>query len=374
MTTPIFPFVHVRGSWGEMGRDVGRMFAPLIERHVDAWTEHVVQESGARREAVEAAAARFGPAIERHAPFLWEELDGLAGGSGLPVSRLMVLQARAEVLRALKSAPAPADSLECTTFAVGGARTGGAVLFGQNIDLVPFLEPFGVVVRQAPSAAPAALLFTTAGLLGHNGLNEAGVGVCANFIDDPAGWGDGLPRYLLSRLALRADSAAGALAAVLAPPRAASRNMLFADVGGTFLDAELLRTRHAVLHGTEGLLVHANHVESPELEGVAAPTENSRCRRARLTELLEKAPGAVTVEYVRQCYRDHAGAPHSLCAHPFPGRHVSTVASMIGDLTARELHLTRGAPCRARYATYTLATCADGAVSVSVRDTFIPAA
>jgi len=51
---------------------------------------------------------------------------------------------------------------------------------------VPFVEQFGVVVRQQPREAPAALLYTTAGLLGHNGMNEAGVGVCANFIDDPA--------------------------------------------------------------------------------------------------------------------------------------------------------------------------------------------
>jgi isopenicillin-N N-acyltransferase-like protein len=223
-----------------------------------------------------------------------------------------------------------------------------------------------------PKESPAALLYTTAGLLGHNGINEAGVGVCANFIDDPAGWGEGLPRYLLSRLALREESAEAARVAALAPPRAASRNLLIADDRGTLLDVEALRERAAVIHGVDGLLVHANHLEAPEFQGYAQPAENSLRRRERLEELLREAKPPVTVADIQGFYRDHTHAPHSLCAHPFPGRDLETVASVIGDLTTREMHATRGAPCRAPYATYTLATCRSGALSVTIRDAYRP--
>jgi hypothetical protein len=41
MTPDIMPFVHVEGTWGEMGAGVGRMFAPLIERHVDVHANHL---------------------------------------------------------------------------------------------------------------------------------------------------------------------------------------------------------------------------------------------------------------------------------------------------------------------------------------------
>jgi isopenicillin-N N-acyltransferase-like protein len=258
---------------------------------------------------------------------------------------------------------------------VTGARSaGGATLIGQNVDLVPFVEEFGVVVRQYPKDSPAALLYTSAGLLGHNGLNEAGVGVCANFVDDPDGWGEGLPRYLLSRLALREASAEAACAAALAPPRAASRNLLIADDRGTILDLEALRRRAAVLRARDGLLVHANHLEAAEFQGCERPSENSLARRARLTALLEGAAAPVTVADIQGFYRDHDGAPHSLCAHPFPGRNLQTVASVIADLTGRELHAAKGPPCRAPYATYTLATCQTGALSVTVRDPFPAAA
>jgi len=370
MTPSILPFVHAQGSWGEIGRQVGRMLAPAIERHVEAWTRHVVSETGCARDAVEAAAAPFAAPIREHAPFLWEELEGMSKGSGVPLSRLLILQARAEVMRVNKSAPPP---LECTTFAISRRRAGGGTLFGQNVDLVPLVESFGVVVRHVPKDAPAALLYTTAGLLGHNGLNEAGVGVCANFIDDPAGWGEGLPRYLLSRLALREESAEAARDAALTPPRAASRNLLIADDRGTLLDVEALCREAAVLRDVDGLLVHANHLEAPEFKGYETPKENSLRRRERLQELFETAMTPVTVADVQGFYRDHANAPHSVCAHPFPGRNLQTVVSVIGDLTSRELHATKGAPCGAPYATYTLATCRTGALSVTVRDGYAPA-
>lgn len=363
----ILPFVHARGSWGEMGRTVGTMFAPLIADHVEAWRRHIQRESGATRPAMLDTATRFRAPIEAHAPFLWEELDGLSRGSGVPIGDLLLLQARAEVLRALTT-PGP-PSPECTTFAAGGRRTvDGRVLFGQNVDLVPFVEEYGIVVRQHPREAPATVLYTSAGLLGHNGLNEAGVGICANFVNDPSGWGDGVPRYLLSRLALREESADAALAAALAPPRAASRNLLIADRGGTFIDAECLRTTAGLIRGADDMLVHANHLEAPELASLEAPTENSLRRRKRLQELIESATGPLTVAHMRAFYRDHADHPHSLCAHPFEGRNVQTVASVIGDLEACELHVAKGAPCRAPYATYTLATCLTGAISVTVEE------
>src|SRR5262245_42407747 len=144
----IFPFVHAQGSWGDIGLTVGSMFAPLIADHAEAWIRHTAAETGAARPAVLEAAAAFRAPIETHAPFLWEELDGMARGSGVSTGELLLLQARAEVLRSLRKRPAP-PTPECTTFAVGGRRTvRGGVLFGHNVDLAPFVEAFGIIVRQ----------------------------------------------------------------------------------------------------------------------------------------------------------------------------------------------------------------------------------
>ncbi|ETX09212.1 C45 family autoproteolytic acyltransferase/hydolase [Candidatus Entotheonella palauensis] len=370
MSAAILPFVHARGSWGDIGYQIGQMTAPLIRRHIDAWLQHVIDSTGSSRDAAIAAAAPFAAPIQAHAPFLWEELEGMTRGSDTPIAELLMLQARAEVMRAQQEALAPEAVLECTSFAVGASRTAGeSVFFGQNVDLVPFIEAFGVVIRQYPNDAPATLLYTSAGLLGHNGLNEAGVGVCANFIDDPKGWRDGFPRYLLSRLALRQDTAETALEAVFVPPRAASRNLLLADVQGTLINAELLIEEAGFLRAEDDVLVHANHLEADVFEGLETPSENSLCRRQRLQALLDGAPSPLTVTDLQHMYRDHANAPHSLCAHPYEGRNLQTVVSVIGNLTERKLYAAKGSPCRAPYATYTLATCQQGALSVQVEDT-----
>jgi len=372
----ILPFVHASGSPGQIGRDVGTMLAPAVARHVAAWVEHIGHETGASPAAIRETARLFAGPIRTHAPFLWEELEGLAQGARVPIDDLLLLQARAEVLRAHRTARPTPPALECTTFAVGGRRTSnGGVFFGQNVDLVPFVESFGVIIRQHPTDAPATLLYTTAGLLGHNGLNEAGVGVCANFIDDPSGWGDGLPRYLLSRLALRRETADDAVKAMLDVPRAASRNVLVADARGTFLDAELLRTESAVLTGADDLLVHANHLEAPAFQGCETPSVNSLCRRARLPQLFEDrgadaadAPGPLGAADFRRFYLDHENTLLSLCPHPFVSLNIQTVVSVIGDLGARTLDVARGTPCRNCYATYSLATCREGALSVTMAE------
>ena len=166
------------------------------------------------------------------------------------------------------------------------------------------------------------------------------------------------------------DRAEAALKAALGPPRAASRNLLIADGGGTFIDAECLRDRVGVIHGADDLLVHANHLEAPSLCGLETPSENSLCRRRRLEELITGETRPLTPARIGEFYRDHGNHPHSLCAHPFPGRDVKTVASVIGDLAAHELHAAMGSPCQAPYATYTLATCRTGALSVTVRDPY----
>jgi len=98
---------------------------------------------------------------------------------------------------------------------------------------------------------------------------------------------------------------------------------------------------------------------------------HSLCRRQRLQALIEGTGAPLTVADICAFYRDHADPPHSLCAHPFEARNVKTVASIIGDLDACEPHVAKGSPCQVPYATYTLATCQTGALSVTVADPFL---
>ena len=346
------PRVTARGSWGNIGYTLGKQLAPLIRNHLNAWLDHVVNETGCDRDDAVQSADVFAEPVQTYAPCLWEELDGMARGSGLSVVELLVLQARTEVLRLQQKDPSVANG-ECTTFAVGQSRTvGGHVLFGHNVDLPVLLEPFGVIVQHEPDDAPATLMYTAAGLLGQNGLNDAGVGVCANFIEDPAGWGIGFPRYLLSRLALRGETAQEAMCNVTAPARAASRNLLIADRSGDLLSLELLIQDFAVLQKHNDLLIHTNHLEAEQFAGLDTPEEDSVVRRERMQQLFDSCEQPVSAETLESFFRDHHNGLNSLCVHTHAESYWQTIVSVIGNLSTNTLHVAKGTPCRFPYESY----------------------
>ena len=131
----------------------------------------------------------------------------------------------------------------------------------------------------------------------------------------------------------REQTAEAALAAALRPPRAASRNLLLSPIAAARSSTpSVSATTVGVIRGADDMLVHANHLEATELRALETPSENSALVARRLGTLIEGATGPLTVAQIRTFYRDHADHPHSLCAHPFEGRNVKTVASVIGDL------------------------------------------
>jgi hypothetical protein len=176
------------------------------------------------------AALLYQPYIERYAPFLDEEIQGIAKGAGLSLEEAYFLQLRAEIT----SPGCPVLHLdidnECTTFAIlSDATTDHFPIGGQNADLPEFYREIGVVVEIVPNDCPAVLMLTPAGQVSYIGMNDRGLCTFANSLncDD---WGLGFPRYLLTRLALTQDSVEDAFTLLQKIERASSRNILMFDV------------------------------------------------------------------------------------------------------------------------------------------------
>ena len=371
----ILPFVHAQGSWGEIGHTVGSMLAPLIADHVRGVDAPRRRGDGRRAPRAVHRGGRAVPRADRGARAVSVGGDRGHGARrrASPLEDLLLLQARAEVLRALKTSRVGAErpSARPSRWAAGARRV-AACSSARTSTSRPFVEEFGVIVRQYPKGAPACLLYTSAGLVGHNGLNEAGVGICANFVNDPSGWGEGLPRYLLSRLALREASAEAALAAALRPPRAASRNLLHRrSPRAPSSTRSASGRRSGVIRGADDMLVHANHLEA------RGPLRARDAER----ELAPPPPAAAGADRGRRRAAHRGADPHLLsrprrCARTASAPTPSTGATSrpwprsSATSTRGELHVAKGSPCRAPYATYTLATCQTGALSVTVADPF----
>ena len=105
---------------------------------------------------------------------------------------------------------------------VGTASASGATVAGQNADLPAMYRDRLVLVRRQPSdGQPHLATLTPAGQIGYHRMNEAGVAVFANFLYS-GGWRVGVPRYLLTRIALGERSRGAALEAIEQTTRAIS--------------------------------------------------------------------------------------------------------------------------------------------------------
>lgn len=351
-----FPFYRLAGAHRAIGRQFGEACGDLIARHRDLALARLGKNKGLTPASALAAAARYRGYVLDHAPFLDEEVQGVAEGAHIPLAEAYLLQLRAEV--AAPTAPAPAPRLadpadrgdECTTFAIlAGATRDGVPLVGQNADLPAFYREIGVTLEIVADDAPAVLMLTPAGQVSYIGINERGLGVFANFLTCD-GWRLGFPRYFLSRLALTRDSVEGAITAVRAVPRASSRNLIMLDGHGVAADLETTPTRDARLDPEHDLLAHANHYVAESLRDEervsAAYLPNTQTRLARMRELLAANRGQLDAARMQEILRDRATYPDTLCRAPGDAADSDTItfASVIATPTVGAMWVAVGPP------------------------------
>lgn len=348
-----FPFYSLSGTHREIGRQFGAATAETVQRHRDLAMARLGARSGITPQQALAAAMRYRPFVVAHAPFLDEEIQGVAEGAGLSLPEAYLLQLRAELASTPQHPTAGESGDECTTYAIlPEATSDGSPLVGQNADLPAFYAEIGVMVEIVSNDAPRVLMLTPAGQVSYIGINERGLGVFANFLTCD-GWRLGFPRYLFSRLALTYETVDAAIAAVSALPRASSRNLIMLDTAGTqgtAADLETTPTRAARLDAEQGLLVHANHYVASSLadeeRSPAKHVANSRIRQERMEALLRERHGRLNAEAMQVILRDRASHPDTLCREPGddPDSDIITFASVIAEPGRGQMWVAVGPP------------------------------
>ena len=294
-------------------------------------------------------------AARRHVPEPFEELRGLADGSGLPLRELQVLNLRSELEAAQRT---PLDRAGCSTIVAAG---GDDLLLAHNEDGDTANEGLMYLVQARPRSGVGFLALGYPGVVLGNApaINDRGLAMITNFIGTLA-WRPGVPRYLLDRWALEAHSIDDALARVLHPERAYSFHHVLAAM-------ERGRPRAVAVEATPGrsqvrelreLYVHTNHLlleqlrSEPQMDEYVA--KSSRPRHATLTEALQGVadPGILEVDDLATLLSSHAGRPFSPCRHPEGEVRGATLACAVFDLPRRRMRLYPGNPCRGGWAEY----------------------
>lgn len=323
--------IEARGGPRERGLAIGRALGGEIAGHVAALKSSLPAWVGAPDDYLAQLLAEtdFKTAIRQHTPDLLAELEATAEGAGVAADAVYALQLLDEEWAYRVRRAAARSPEKCSSLAIVGAD--GPTWIAQNMDLGDYTDGFQALLSVDDGAAPTALVFSTAGMLGLMGVNAAGVGICVNSLPQLPSGPQGLPVAFVLRRLLQARSADEACDLVQALPHAANQHYVIAGPGQA-------RSFEASAAGVveyrpadPARVLHTNHplTDAPANPEPPAKRENSVVRLASLQARLGAGPvGRAEIEAALSSCDDER---HPVCRTG--GAAGFTCGSMISALT-----------------------------------------
>lgn len=355
----VLSLVHARGRHGDVGFQIGADRADQVQHMVDTY-RRLFREAGDLLNVDDWAhavrlARTYQPFIEAALPQYVEEMQGLADGAGVRFDDILVLNS-------LEAITSDRLVLGCTSLAVSSMATAdGSVLAAHNEDWYPADIDDVYLVRAEPEGEPPFLAITYGGLLPNIGLNAAGIAQCCDTVY-PNDVRLGIPRILVSRAVLAAETVDQAITAALHPQRAAGYNHLLISADGQICNLEASATDFDRVPAVRGTAAHTNHYLSERMRVIEQDLgrgAQSRARLARAQAGLASLQGGADPEGLVGILTDHDGEPHSICCHaeevPSLLDRQRTIASIVMNVSEGTLLAAWGNPCQADFAEYRLA-------------------
>lgn len=219
------PILDLTGDARARGRQHGEAARDLIARHIDLWRRETEKQTGLPHRTARdrlLGGTQFPAAIQRWTPHLWQELQGIAEGSGQAFADVFALNLTDEQWWFFAEEKAEA----CTSFAYRDEK--GAIRSGQNLDITAWMDGLQVVLRyEGPEAR--GLVATLAGTIGMTGINSHGASICCNTLLQLPHRADGLPALCAIRGFLDQSDLASGEAFLRRVPHASGLHYLVAD-------------------------------------------------------------------------------------------------------------------------------------------------
>jgi isopenicillin-N N-acyltransferase-like protein len=263
----------------------------------------------------------FVSAIEKWTPDLLDEVRGLADGCGLSFETMLAFQLLDELW-------ASGDVVfeHCTAIGFPATAQEPAYL-GQTLDVETFRDGFQVILHITDASSETqALVPSVAGLIGFNGINNRGVGLCVNALLPLNSHTDGLPVACVVRGVLSCPSAQQARDFLQRIPHACGQNYLVGGPDGVF-DLECSANQVAEYRPDEwkGAVWHANMPlanddYTPDFRAALDKQESSPSAQSSETRFqaverrLEQAPIETRLEFLRQTLASRDSVQYPVCS------------------------------------------------------------
>jgi isopenicillin-N N-acyltransferase-like protein len=335
---------------GEALRDPIREF---FERAVEIHSQNIRVK--AAKEDLLAFCRRNLAALKTYSPTLFEEMEGIAEGANRPFDEILFLNSFLELedLRppALGGALLGKPLWGCTTFNVLPEGSGSDDVFlAQTYDMEPYYENYNVILKIVRPKGKE-IVYTVAGVLGLNGLNDRGLGLVINKLVAK----DARPGVLypfIVRSALLQDRLGDAFGSIVFASRASGMNYQLASQDGLGFCLELTAGNYSILP-FDGAIAHTNHYLADLNRPFETPNwlshGGSYVRLKAATRFLKRNYGKIDETALMDALRDHTNYPKSVCAHKLPEEPettaCATVMAVIFNIRPGQAFFRSGNPC-----------------------------
>jgi len=321
---PAQRLIELKGDARTRGRQLGEKTAAVLREilatQFEGWPAARIQQRQAR-------AKQQLSFIKDHAPRTLEEMLGLAEGAGLDFDAVLLRATGYDAALFEQSASA------CTAFVATGAATANGQLIGaQNNDEGAADGRGDFVALHLPSDdEPTAVIYSHPGVPAYMGMNDRGLCLLWNYIDNGER-GDGLTTCVLIRELLRRASVSDALDFLRRTPRAVPNHFFLADPAEGLASVEYSSSWVSIRRSRDWL-VHANHIVNDDAMSPRdrQPDMNcSRCKHDRMTQLVLAAHGRIDPHAAQRILRDRQGPPNAILVRPEDnGGAWASVASLV---------------------------------------------
>ncbi len=326
-----FPEITISGTPDERGNAHGEALSSEIEATIEYYAT-IFKKSSAE---IFDRAKHFRSVIHEYNPAYCAEIDGIAAGAKIREPLwIYALNSRSEIL----ALDVSVNANECTALCFQPTA-----LLGQNWDWGGRLENLAILMQIKISEDHTIQMLTEPGIIGKIGLNSQGIGTCLNIlmINKPL---DGVPIHLVLRSILESHTLEEAKMAIQKSGQGKASNIMFGDQEGNFNYVEFAGDESFMSHSREKFLIHTNHYMARPINPDDGDFRNSY-QRFRVANEKVSTLSNFTIDEMKAILTDRSDREHPIwCAYEPDDdlQDVGTVATIVMDLKARQLHIRKG--------------------------------
>jgi len=373
-TLPADHFLVLDGEPRQRGFKHGTVFRSLIREHVRRWKNSI--QSGRDINPEEyiqqlLSETHFEETAERWTPDVLEEVRGIAEGAKIDFSTILALQLMDEEWwwgfeKMLGKSISMPDA--CSGFGVN-EPSGRPVIIGQNMDLPGYFDGLQVLLHiRQPETDHQELVFSAAGLIALNGMNNRGIGVCCNVLFQLNHSPEGLPVAFVLRGILSQSDYLAALTFIRNIQHASGQNYILG--GPDYVSSiECSANRVVPLESGKGIRIcHTNHPlvsddlrfpgnTSNRLPGeIRTSLQNNQENSMARMESIERRVGSLktfSLEGAKAALSAQDSLEHPVC-RPYRGDKSSMTVgcSIMVCSDTPELIFAPGPPCCSSFQTF----------------------